>query len=75
MTLPLDSIRRLGRAAGDSVATGALQRLEQTVANFQVRHDATQDEVSQFRAAAADALRDALLTRYHIELTEVLDNT
>lgn len=61
----LNSTHRLGRAAGENTATGAFQRIEQAVANFQQRNgDITEAEIDEFRSAAEEALLTTTIERY-----------
>ena len=64
MALALNDIRRLGRAAGENTTTGAFQRIEQAVANFSSRNDATTEEVEEFRQAAEEAFRETVNARF-----------
>jgi len=66
MALANTEIRRLGAAAGENTATGAFQRIEQAVANFQQRNDANQEETKLFRAAAEDSFLRACVRFYAV---------
>ena len=66
MALNPDDVQRLGRSAGESTATGALQRLEQSVANFRNRNvdDVTNDDVALFRVNAEEAFAQYVAACY-----------
>ena len=55
MALTKSEIERLGGAAGEVTASGAFQRLDQAVANFMSRNNATQEEADTFRKEAIEA--------------------
>ena len=66
MDISQDVIRRLGRAAGENTATGAFQRLEQSVDNWRSRNaTATDTDVELFRHEAEQALDAAVADKYH----------
>jgi hypothetical protein len=60
MALTENEIKRLGGSAGEVTASGAFQRLDQAVANFMTRNNATQEEADIFRAEAIDAFQCAV---------------
>ena len=60
MALTHDEILRLGRAAGENTATGAFQRIEQTLTTYRIRHDMSESDVAEMRDAAKEAFAAAV---------------
>lgn len=54
------TVQRLGKAAGENCATGAYQRLEQSVANFEQRNDVDPGDNEIFRRYAVQAFQQKM---------------
>ena len=54
------TMKRLGTSAGRACASGAVQRLEQSVANIEQKNDTTEEGIDLFRKAMCKAFLDTI---------------
>ena len=58
------TVRRLGTTAGQNIATGAIQRLEQSLANFEQRNDVEPGDHDLFAEEVKTAFLTVVLRTY-----------